>query len=244
MTIAVKTYAVLRPALKKLPRPVRSFFTRLRVASQRAFFALKHGFSTPPTGTDLVGYEAFYDLIDGRGLLRLPGDLVEIGAFCGGGTYKLAKFLKRRGSPKTVYAVDVFDCSLDRTLNESGAEMAAVYSGILKGASQRDVFESVTTGLDNVVVIAGDSKKITLPTEIVCFAFIDGNHNPCYVQNDFHLVWQKLTEGGVVAFHDYGGDLPQVTRTIDRLCDEHRGEIRSLEVDPTRHIIYVTKRRR
>jgi hypothetical protein len=48
------------------------------------------------------------------------------------------------------------------------------------------------------------------------------------VKNDFYLAWERLVSGGVVAFDDYGFDLPQVTRTVDELIEVHRPEIREI----------------
>ena len=56
---------------------------------------------------DFVGYEVLVDFMEERVLHELEGDIIEIGAFIGGGTAKLAKYAQRYG--KDVYAVDVFD---------------------------------------------------------------------------------------------------------------------------------------
>jgi hypothetical protein len=70
----------------------------------------------------------------------------------------------------------------------------------------------------NVITISKDSKKVKFPVDQeFVFGFIDGNHSPEYVVNDFYLVWKPLVPGGIVAFHDYGYDLPKVTETVDRL---------------------------
>lgn len=58
-----------------------------------------------------------------------------------------------------------------------------------------------------------------------CPSFIDGNHDTTYVKSDFEHLWEKTVRGGVVALHDYGGDLPQVTSAIDKLIQEHKAEI-------------------
>ena len=46
----------------------------------------------PEAANDFVGYEVLIDFIEERALCELPGDLIEIGAFMGGGTAKLARF--------------------------------------------------------------------------------------------------------------------------------------------------------
>jgi Methyltransferase domain len=119
--------------------------------------------------------------------------------------------------------------------------MAQLYQVSLKGKNQRQVFDQVTAGIPNIIAIEGDSKKVELPAEAVCFGFIDGNHSDEYVVSDFYLVWKKLSPVGVIAFHDYGYDLPNVTKMIDSLCARHSSEISRVHVDSNRHIIYLQK---
>jgi len=188
-----------------------------------------------------VGYEALIDFCRSRELMGVPGDIVEVGALCGGGTYKLARFLLTQGSQKKVYAIDCFDIQVDHTQNTNGITMTRLYEASLKGKSQKRVFDRVTAGIPNIVVIAGDSKTVELPVGAVCFGFIDGNHAEDYVVNDFYLVWKKLSPCGVVAFHDYGYDLPGVTATIELLCAGHSPEIAGVHVDNQKHIIYIQK---
>jgi hypothetical protein len=178
-----------------------------------------------------------------KGVLDVPGDVVEIGSFCGGGTYKLAKTLLSKHSDKTVFAVDCFDITFDNAECTDGVRMARYYAEVLGGRSQKEMFSRVTRGLQNVVAIAEDSRRVNLPTDAVCFAFIDGNHAPDYVRNDFRLVWEKLSGAGVVAFHDYEYNLPLVTLTLDDLCAQHRNEIQGSYVDAQKHILFIQKRR-
>jgi hypothetical protein len=74
-----------------------------------------------------------------------------------------------------------------------------------------------------------------------CFGFIDGNHDPTWVDSDFSLVWQRLVPGGWVGFHDYGGDLPGVTRTIDRLMKVHRAAIDEVVTIKEKTILLLRK---
>jgi hypothetical protein len=225
---------VLPAPVKSALRPAQSLYRDLR-------FWARYGFPPPPRGTDWVGYEGLIEFCRSHHLLSVPGDIVEVGSFCGGGTYKLARFLLTRGSQKRVYAIDCFNIDLDQTENTDKMTMAQLYQASLKGKSQRQVFDQVTAGVPNILVIAGDSKAVELPAEAVCFCFIDGNHADDYVVNDFYLVWKKLSPGGVIAFHDYGYDLPGITATIDQLCARHAPEIARVHVDHYRHVIYLRK---
>ncbi len=62
-----------------------------------------------------------------RRILSIPGDIVEIGVFCGGGNYKLARMLRRERLQKKVYAIDCFNIDVDRTRNTVGYVMADLY---------------------------------------------------------------------------------------------------------------------
>lgn len=174
--------------------------------------------------------------------LELPGDVVEVGAFCGGGTYKLANCLSRGAKEKKVYVIDCFDIGYDTTECTAGAQMAQLYARHLNGRSQKEIFCRVTQGLQNIEVIEGDSKAAIIPSSAICFAFVDGNHAPDYVRNDFRLVWEKLTPGGIVAFHDYGYDLPHVTTELDKLCAEYRNGISGQFINSEKHILFIQKR--
>lgn len=241
MKISTGTAVAVDSIRRVMPAPVKSVLRKAWSLSYSYRFRSRYGFSAPPETTDLVGYEALIEFFKSRELLSVPGDVVEIGAFCGGGTYKLAKFLSMQESRKTVYAVDCFDISFDRTQNTDGKAMADGYKKTLKGKSQKEVFDQVTSGLSNIVVVAKDSKVAKLPTESLCFGFVDGNHAEDYVLNDFYLIWEKLTPGGVIAFHDYGYDLPVVTATVDLLRTRHSREIAGFHVNRQRHVIFIQK---
>ena len=227
--------------LAKLPDPVASAARRAWGRLKAAPYRLQYGFWPPPIWTDLVGYESLIKIIEERKLLAIPGDFVEVGAFCGGGTYKLSRFLLRERSEKRLFAIDCFDIHADHSECTAGERMGDMYSRMLEGKSQEEVFRQVTQGLTNLVVMATDSKKASLPTNAVAFGFVDGNHSPDYVESDFYLVWEKLSPGGVVAFHDYGHDLPEVTAKLDELCAKHRSEILESFVLDEKHILGIRK---
>jgi cephalosporin hydroxylase len=189
---------------------------------------------------DFVGYEVLVDFIEERALHELPGDLIEIGAFLGGGTAKLARFAHKYG--KKVLAIDVFDPEYDRTCDTSGARMCDIYRAFLAGRSQREVYDEATRDFDNVITIEKDSREVELSErQQLIFGFIDGNHHPDHVRSDFHLVWRHLMPGGCVGFHDYDFDLPEVTEAIDRLIEEHRAEIEDVHRIRDKTIVLLTK---
>ncbi len=211
-----------------VPKPLKSVLKPFYRMVKRYMFFLKYRFWPPPDGTDLSGYETLLDFILGRRIFLLDGDFLEIGAFLGGGSYKLSKILERVAPGKMLYVVDIFDPDFDTTQCTAGVEMRQLYAKVLEKFGNKDqesIFRWVTRTCNNIVLIKGDSKKVSLPVERLCFAFIDGNHDPSYVENDFYLSWNRLVKGGAIAFDDYGFDLPQVTQTVDRLIQKHRTEI-------------------
>jgi predicted O-methyltransferase YrrM len=174
---------------------------------------------------DFVGYEVLIDFMDQQALHELEGDIIEIGVYMGRGTAKLAKFAQRYG--KRVYAVDVFDPSLDSTISKSGMKAADVYEAFLQGRSMLEAYRESIRGFNNIVTIREDSKKISFPEEQrFIFGFIDGCHQQSYVENDFYIIWPHLISGGVLGFHDYKfDDWPEVTEAADKLIRAHRREI-------------------
>ena len=201
------------------------------------------GKSPPANGTnDFVGYEVLTDFMKKQGLQKLEGDIIEIGAFMGGGTVKLAGFARKYG--KKVYAIDIFDPGCDKTTDRNGVRMCDIYQAFLQGRSQLEVYQQTTSGFDNIVTINKDSKKVRFARgQKSIFGFIDGNHQPDYVINDFNLIWRHLVPGGSVGFHDYNFDLPEVTLAIDDLIYNHINEISKVHEIKQKHILLLIKKK-
>ena len=174
---------------------------------------------------DFVGYEVLIDFIKQRALYKLGGDIIEIGAYMGRGTAKLAKFAQRYG--KRVYAIDVFDSSLDKTMSKSGIKAGDVYEAFLQGRSMLEAYQESTRGFNNILTIREDSRKISFPEEQrFIFGFVDGCHQQAYVENDFHVIWPHLVSGGALGFHDYKfDDWPEVTKAVNKLIYAHQREV-------------------
>jgi len=199
--------------------------------------------SPPVNGVgDFVGYEVLIDFMRKQGLEKLEGDIAEIGVFMGGGTAKLARFGRKYG--KKVYAIDIFDPSCDKTQDKTGVKMCDIYQAFLQGRSQSEVYRQATRGFANIVTVNKDSKRVKFPRgQKFVFGFIDGNHQPDYVRNDFNLIWRHLVPGGSIGFHDYNFDLPEVTKVIDSLIENHRDEISETAEIKQKHIVILTKKR-
>ena len=174
---------------------------------------------------EYVGYENLIRFIEDRALQHLDGDIIEIGAYMGGGTAKLAGFAKKYG--KKVFAVDTFDPGADRTVGRGGVTAGEVYQAFLEGPSMFEVYEKATEGLDNIITLRKDSRYLAFPREQrFFFGFVDGCHQRSYVENDFALIWPQLVSGGAIGFHDYRfDDWPEVTPAVDGIVADHRNQI-------------------
>ena len=214
----------------RVPRILRNLSARLR----------SRLWGYPPPGTDLVGYESLLAWLEKNQIYKLDGDVVEIGSFLGGGTAKLGRFFGKYN--KKVFAIDIFEPSFDNTKNVDGNSMASLYSQVLRDRNQEEVFKETTQKYTNIVMIKGDSKRITLPCGEICFSFIDGCHDPDYVRSDFYLVWDKTVPGGAIGFHDYGANLPQTTRTIDELIEVNKDNVKGTSQIREKWIILLIKK--
>ena len=120
--------------------------------------------------------------------------------------------------------------------------MSYIYQKILGNRDLKSIFKRNIADLTNIIIYPIDSQKMYFnATHRLCFSFIDGNHDSTCVKSDFELLWGKTVKGGVVALHDYGGDLPQVTSAIDILIKDHQAEIGDIEKIPEKCFIFVRK---
>jgi len=177
---------------------------------------------------DFSGYEKLIDYIEANDIGKLKGDFLEIGAFMGGGSAKLARCARKYG--KKLIVIDLFDPSFDDTETADGrGPLNSQYQKLLGGKNQREAFDQNTRFEKNIIVYAEDSKLVKLPLGTqLCFSFIDGNHDPAYVRSDFYLAWDATVPGGIVAIHDYheaGGNLPLLIAQVNRLIEENRSVI-------------------
>ena len=178
---------------------------------------------------EFVGYENLIAFMERKGLHNLTGDFVEIGAYMGGGTAKLAEYAGKYG--KKVYAVDIFQAERDDTMGKGGVKAGDVYQAFLKGRSMLEAYKQNTCTFDNIVTIIGDSRRVTFPSsQIFVFGFIDGCHQASFVESDFRLLWGHMVSGGVVGLHDYKfEDWPEVTVAAGKILSAFQAEIAEAE---------------
>src|SRR5712671_3721373 len=108
----------------------------------------------------------------------------------GGGSVKLARCAYRHN--KRLIVIDLFDPDFDRTENVYGQSMSSLYRRALGRKSLRKIFDENTRLETNVIVYGEDSNNVKLPADTeLCFSYVDGNHDPNYVENEFYLAWRK-----------------------------------------------------
>jgi len=147
--------------------------------------------------------------------------IVEIGSFKGKSTYALAQG-SMDGHGVRVYAIDPFDSSsvdlkrvMDKKDNKSlyGRD---TFLEFLRNMEQSGVKKVVFPVRKKSVDAVGD-----VDLEKYDLLFIDGSHEYDDVCRDFLLYKDRLVNGGVVVFHDYGDKTnPDVKRAVDEFYVE------------------------
>jgi len=175
----------------------------------------------------------------------VPGDIVEIGSWCGRSTAVLGLAARRAGNLR-VHCVDLFPGRDDWTQNPDGSYSFSVrihgrtYGGyqdqkVWKEPFERDiapiyedhesiyeVFEQTVRrhGLENIVVpYRGDSDWFvqSVDDSFRCrLAFIDGDHSYDAVRLDIRNIDRFLSPGGWICFDDAFSYYDGVNRAI---CD-------------------------
>jgi hypothetical protein len=92
---------------------------------------------------------------------------------------------------------DVFDPAFDASTTLEGWRVSDLYAAALSGRNRRELFDQVTGGCTNLVVVSGDSTSVEIPTERLAFAFVDGSHVADDVRTDFERAGERLTPGGI-----------------------------------------------
>lgn len=153
-----------------------------------------------------VTYNALIEFME-ENICRCWGDVLEIGAFCGHFTRRLAEWF----DDCSVFAIDVFEPEHDKTIGK-------LYKQWLNGENQFEEYRRNIAGLNNVITVVCDSKNLHHHLWFVDglkAVYIDGGHDYETVKMDFEFAWNNLEVGGVIVLDDYKHNLPDVTRAID-----------------------------
>ena len=157
---------------------------------------------------------------------RLPptveGDILEFGTFLADLTVKLAELAETQN--RTVYTVDVCNLAADKTVTVNGLPLSEYYQRFVDTAEQQEtIINEKLSKHGNVKFIKRDSSTLTLPKKLqLCVCIVDGCHMPNVLIHDIMFGWRRLTQNGLLAIHDYEGDIEPTTKTVNQFLADHK----------------------
>lgn len=174
----------------------------------------------------------------------IPGDIIEIGSYCGRSAIILADVARDFGC--RVVAVDLFPSRLDwergYTVTTDGREISLYPHGIEDCAkhgvnmARQEIEINQFAEFLKAIEDSGFRKEVhfarddaasflsMLPSLKIRAAFIDGDHSYEAVVRDIRAVHKNLSPGAVVALDDY--NFPGVARAIEDMLTPANGYTR------------------
>lgn len=129
----------------------------------------------------------------------IPGEVLEIGSFCGKSTLFIALGCKQSGT--VAYAVDPH-----KAISEGGKEQYAQnFSPRTKGTWEDFQYNIKKSGLEAFVkpiVCTSEEARSQLGSQKLKLLFIDGSHDYLDVLLDYYLWHNFVVPGGYIVFHD------------------------------------------
>jgi predicted O-methyltransferase YrrM len=188
--------------------------------------------------------DQLYSLLNLALISDVPGDIVELGSWCGRSAVALGMGAKLLGNVK-VHCIDLFPAKNDWRKNSDGTySFSSTINGKSYGAYEEqtvwaepferdiapiyekydsvyDVFQETMQkrGLNQIVVpFKGDLELFaqSVTKDFKCkLAFIDGDHSYDAVRRDIELVSSMLSPGGWMCFDDAFSSYDGVNRAIE-----------------------------
>ncbi len=143
----------------------------------------------------------------------IPGDVIELGCFCGDTSALIAKIIEESNKPKLLYLYDSFE-GLPEPTSEDGK--IPFIKGSFNRASLLDTVKSRFSDLipEKVQIVPGwfcDTLPHTLPEQIA-FAHLDSDlYAP--IKESLEAVYPRLSKGAIVVVDDYCDD--ELSRIIE-----------------------------
>jgi hypothetical protein len=159
---------------------------------------------------------------------KIPGDIVELGSFKGGGAFHIAELLKRFQSKRKVHAVDSFE-GLPAPGKEDYVENLSGYhyvEGMFNDAS--DVYLRYALELHGLTpfsrVVKGFFQDVVEDSfeGHGCFSMVIIDCDQ-YEGADYclHSFYDRVSPGGIVVVDDYaGGFSPGITKAVDNFLTD------------------------
>jgi O-methyltransferase len=159
-------------------------------------------------------------------VLKLPGDVVELGCNVGMTTSFLRRLLNAAGSDKEIHVYDSFQGLPGKTA-EDGATPCDFGSSAVPHQAVLDTFSKA--GLTPPVINKGWFSEIPDDRypEKICFAFLDGDFYGS-IMDSFRKVYHKMVPGGIILVHDYDwAPFPGVKMACDEFCADKPEKVAS-----------------
>ncbi len=134
-------------------------------------------------------------------VLKVPGDVVELGCNIGMTTSFMRRLLDKMESIKRIHVYESFQGLPDKTDGDGASHSVKGESTVTKDAFINTFGKA---GLGLPVINAGWFAEI--PDEnypdLICFAFFDGDFYTS-IMDSFNKVYHKMSPGGIILIHDY-----------------------------------------
>lgn len=152
-------------------------------------------------------------------IINIEGDFLEFGTFLADLTVLLAELAKQQN--KKLISVDVCDFLADTLVTSENVKLSDYYKSKTRGKKQKIIIKEKLQVFDNVDFIKTDSVKIQLlENRKFSLVVVDGGHQTNVFKHDARLGWSRLSFGGILAIHDYKGNIPGLTEDVDEIVEE------------------------
>ena len=142
-----------------------------------------------------------YILSNLASVIRLPGDVVELGCNVGVTSSYLQRLIKAAGVDKRLHVYDSFEGLPPKTA-EDGATPCDEGASAVSVEMFHKTFEDA--GVELPIInkgFFGDIADEKYP-EKICFAFFDGDFYGS-IMDSFKKIYDKMVPGGIILIHDY-----------------------------------------
>lgn len=163
-----------------------------------------------------------YHLLTQVVLLKIPGDIVELGCFDGNTSILMQKTLDQLGSKKRIHVYDSFEGLPDKSDKDGDT---VFYAGSCK-TQKEAVIQNFKKHKATLPTIHEGWFADTLPKGLpkkISFAHLDGDFYSSILESLVH-VYPKLSKGAVVIIDDYCDpkvhDVNNILPGVKKACDE------------------------
>jgi len=148
-----------------------------------------------------------YERVSEAVIERIPGVIVECGAWNGGATALMAAAARDNGSARVSWVFDSFEGVPPPTDEDGSAEHDIYFDGLNKGSAEnvRTIYQKLGGDEENLVVVKGwfeDTLKDSGVNEIAVLHIDADWYDPVYFVLD--TFYEHVSPGGYIIVDDYG----------------------------------------